>query len=60
MKEVKIGFSVVSLIWIVGVIGWIMNIVKVFGMADAEITGMFIIRIVGIFLAPLGAILGFL
>lgn len=38
--------------------GWVANIVKVFG-ADT-ITGMELVRIVGIVLAPLGSILGFL
>lgn len=47
-------------IWAVGIIGWVMNIVKLFGMINDPITGMAILRGVGIFLAPLGAVLGFL
>lgn len=39
--------------------GWIANIVKLVGMLDGELTAMFIARIVGIFVAPFGAILGF-
>lgn len=39
--------------------GWILNIVKVFEGFDLE-SGKCILRIVGIFVAPLGAILGFL
>lgn len=39
--------------------GWIANIVKLVGMLDGELTTMFIARIVGIFVAPFGAILGF-
>lgn len=38
--------------------GWIANIVKLVGMLDGELTAMFIARIVGIFVAPFGAILG--
>ena len=44
---------------IIGLIGWVMNIVKFVGMLDGGITAMFIARIVGIFFAPLGGILGF-
>ena len=37
---------------------WIANIVKLVGMLDGEITAMFIARCVGVFVVPLGAILG--
>lgn len=39
--------------------GWIANIVKLAGMLDGSVTAMFIARIVGIFAAPLGVVLGF-
>lgn len=58
------GFSSVELliviVWIVGIGGWIANIVKLVGMLGGEITAMFIARCVGVFVAPLGVILGFL
>lgn len=40
--------------------GWAMNIVKMVEIADQIITGMFIIRGIGILLAPLGVILGYI
>ena len=40
--------------------GWVANVVKLFGMALDPLTGLAVLRIVGIFLVPLGAILGFL
>ena len=40
--------------------GWIANIVKLMPLLDGGITGWMIARIVGIFMPPLGAILGFL
>ena len=43
----------------VGVFGWGWNIVKVAHTCCAVIDGMLIVRIIGIFIAPLGAILGF-
>ena len=51
-----IGFSLVLL----AVGGWIANIVKMFAIVNDGITGMLILRIVGAFAAPLGAVLGYL
>ena len=39
--------------------GWIANIVKLFGIASDPLTGMFILRCVGVFFAPVGAVLGY-
>lgn len=39
---------------------WVVNIVKlVFMLSDPALTPMFFARVVGIFVAPLGAVLGF-
>jgi hypothetical protein len=40
--------------------GWVMNIVKLFGMATDTITGELVVRIVGIFIAPIGVVAGYL
>ena len=50
----------VVIIWLVGAIGWIANIYKLANSSFDVLTGMLVLRIVGIFLAPLGAILGYL
>lgn len=50
---------VVVLIWLAAVGGWIANIVKIVGTISDPITGMFILRCVGIIAAPLGAVLGY-
>lgn len=51
------------LVWIVivgaGVIGWVMNIVAIVHTCCTPLTGMLVVRIVGIFVAPLGAVLGY-
>lgn len=39
--------------------GWLANIVKFVGMLDGGISAMFIARIVGMVLAPLGVVLGY-
>lgn len=51
-----------GIVWVMivlaGVVGWVMNIVKLIGMGADPITGLFVARVVGIFLAPLGSVLG--
>lgn len=44
---------------VIAILGWIMNIMTLIQTADAAVTGMFILRCVGIFVAPLGAVLGY-
>lgn len=56
-----VGWAVVSFFfafWLAAVVGWIANIVKIFWAAGDPITGWFIARCVGVFLAPVGAVLG--
>ena len=62
-RNVTIGgviaiFSVV----ILAAIGWVLNIIKLFGLAQAADPNyvMAVLRGIGIIVAPLGAILGFL
>lgn len=50
----------IVLICVVGAIGWVMNAVKIITAISDPLTRMFILRCVGLFLAPLGAILGFI
>ena len=52
------AFGIVAL-WLAGIYGWVANIVKLVGMlGDPTLTPMFIARIAGVPLAPLGAVLG--
>ncbi len=51
------GIFMIALV-IAGLGGWIANIVKLIGM-DFVVSGMLIARAVGIFVAPLGAVLGY-
>ena len=39
--------------------GWVMNIVTLFGADFSIITGVLVLRVIGVFMAPLGAILGY-
>ena len=48
-----------TLLSLVFIGGWIANIVKLIGLDFAAIGGEHIVRVAGIFLAPLGAVAGF-
>lgn len=52
-------YGVIVVLSILGVIGWFINIAKLLS-GGWIITGEFILRIIGIFAAPLGAIMGYL
>jgi len=55
MKNISIAIIVVYLIC---AIGWVLNLIAI---ADATaFSGMVVLRAVGIFIAPLGAVLGFI
>lgn len=63
MKK-QLGYTLVE-IWIfflsiAVIIGYVWNIVKLVGIVYDPITGMFVLRCVGVFIPPLGAIIGFL
>lgn len=49
---------IVVIVIVIGVCGWVWNIVKIAG-SDA-INAMVILRCIGVFIAPLGSVLGFL
>ena len=58
--SVEIVFAV---LFVVGLIGWISNICKLVAASGTEIsdmTIMVVLRVIGVFAAPLGAVLGFL
>lgn len=44
--------------WIFAVAGWVMNIMAIASADFSNLTGLLILRIAGIFVAPLGSVLG--
>mgnify|MGYP003443260006 FL=1 len=58
MRKQQVELLVVALV-LAGVVGWFMNIFDIVAAVSDPITAMFILRCVGIFVAPLGAILGY-
>ena len=55
-------FAMLAIIglWIAGIVGWVMNIITLYHMSFATINGELVLRLVGIFVAPIGSIMGFL
>ena len=60
IKQLGFTLSEILLVAIIlfGGIGWIWNVVKI-AQSDFVLTGMFVLRLIGVFVAPLGAIIGY-
>lgn len=58
------GFTVIELIFVIiifaGIGGWIGNIVKLTSASFDPLTGLVVLRAIGVFIAPLGAVMGFI
>lgn len=53
------GYWIFVGIMVAGFIGWVMNIIKIFGAGPiSEWTATVLVRVIGVFVAPIGAILG--
>lgn len=58
-----VSLSTMLLFLTIGVaaaIGWVMNIIKLLALIGGEITAELIVRGIGVFFAPLGAVAGWL
>jgi hypothetical protein len=55
IAAVVVGLIIV----VVGACGWVANIVKLIGMDMEPLTPLLIVRAIGIFIPPLGAVMGF-
>jgi len=58
-----IGYEWLGMLYLIvglaGVVGWVMNIVDIVNSDFSSITGMLVVRIIGVFVPPLGAVLGY-
>lgn len=64
-ENILVGGSVIGLfaifgIFIAGSIGWVLNIVAVAQSSFDPLTGIVVLRCIGIFVPPLGAVLGYI
>jgi hypothetical protein len=57
--NISLGFLYLALI-LAGILGWIMNLVAVIHAIGGPLDAELVIRIVGLFLFPLGAIMGYI
>jgi lipopolysaccharide export LptBFGC system permease protein LptF len=60
MTRYYVTVAALTFVVLAGLGGWIANIVKLVSAADGGITAMLIVRIVGVFFTPLGAVMGYL
>lgn len=58
MSQNSGGEWLLLVIWIAGMVGWGLNLAEI--AHSATIDGMVVLRVIGVFIAPLGAVLGFL
>lgn len=49
---------IVICLWLGFAVAWVANIVKLVHIVNDPVSGMMILRAIGIFVAPLGALLG--
>ena len=54
------SFVIMMTVWALMLYGWIANIVTLWSSFDDPLTAKMIVRLAGIFVFPLGAILGYL
>jgi hypothetical protein len=57
--RISVGWPIGLLIMGLSLYGWLMNLITLWTMPLDPLTGQFIVRIIGIFIAPLGVILGY-
>ena len=59
MTPQQIQGALILIVLALGAVGWVANIVKMAAVAD-PLNGLFVVRAVGVFIAPLGAVMGYL
>ena len=57
--KTRFGYFIFCCFIFIAAGGWVANIVKMLSALSEPVTGLFLARIAGIFMAPLGAALGF-
>ena len=64
MNKYQRGYTSIALIipilYLLGIIGWVANIVQIVNSISNEITLLLILKCIGIVVAPLGVILGWI
>jgi hypothetical protein len=63
MKKLKIDYGLAGaltgiVLMLAAIVGYILNIVKIIGLIGQEISAEIVVRCVGVFFVPMGAIVG--
>jgi hypothetical protein len=60
MKAAFLASVAWLILWVTILVGWVMNIVQIvhLAQADSPVNAMFILKVVGVVVAPLGGVLG--
>lgn len=58
MNKIIVLYLAYFVVWMAALVGYVMNIVKIFTSFDDGLTTLMIIRLIGTFAVPLGAIVG--
>jgi hypothetical protein len=62
--KTQVGAVIASLViiglWLGLIAGWVMNIITIANSSFTPLEGFLVLRVVGIFVAPLGAVLGWI
>lgn len=53
-----ITFSMFAL-WCAGIVGWVLNIIQLFSTSFDPLTAVAVLRVIGVFFPPLGAVMGY-
>lgn len=63
IKDFHMPLLIIALfivVLITAFIGWVLNIVQVIHVIAEPVTGLFVIKCIGVLMAPLGAVLGWI
>ena len=58
-SALTIYWTVTILITVLAFYGWVSNILAITGSDFTEVTGLLVIRCIGVVIAPLGAVMGY-
>lgn len=55
----KLWFFLCVIGWLLSAYGWVANIIKLLSVVNDPVTGLEVLRAVGVLFVPLGVVLGF-
>jgi len=59
MFGILLVFGLIASVAVGGAVGWAMNIIKIAGSDFSHLNGELVIRVIGVPMAPIGAVMGY-